>query len=106
MSNPFNKKLAELMGKVDEKVMQAKLNAAIDMIKKGNTDDLVKKLNKVDKDELMTKMNEFDDTRLKELNIDKEDVKKKIEGIDLDKIAALIGDKGDEIVNKIKDILK
>ena len=58
MSNSINKKMAELLGKMDEKVLQAKLSATIDMLKKGDMDDLVKKINKMDKNELLSKINE------------------------------------------------
>lgn len=106
MNNLFNKKLAEMLGKMDEKVLQAKLNAALDMLQKGNTEDLVKKLNNVDKEELLSKMNELDDSKLKDLNIDKDDIKQKINEADLRKLETLIGEHGDEIVRKLKDIIK
>jgi len=105
MNNAFNKKLAEILGKMDEKVLEAKLNAAMDMLKKGNTEELVKKINKMDKDELIKKMNEFDMSKLQDLNIDKEEIKKRVNDADLNNIAKMLGDQGDEIINKIKDIL-
>ena len=40
----LNKKLAEMLGKMDEKVLQAKLNAALDMLKKGKQKSLQRKL--------------------------------------------------------------
>jgi hypothetical protein len=49
MANSINKKLADLLGKVDDKVLTAKINAAIDMLKNGDHDELAKKLSKVDK---------------------------------------------------------
>jgi hypothetical protein len=106
MNNSFNKMLADMLGKMDEKVLQAKLNAALDMLKKGDTAELAKKLNKMDKNELVSKINEFDDSKLKELNINKEEIKQKISDSDLQKLSQLIGDNGDEIVKKIKDIIK
>ena len=106
MGDLLGKKLSELMGKMDDKMLQAKLNAALDMLGKGNTDDLAKKLNKINKGELMNKLNEIDDSRLKEMNLNKNDMKQKIQGADLDKISALLGEHGDEIIAKIKDIIK
>jgi hypothetical protein len=105
MNNPLNKKLAEMLGKMDEKVLQTKINAALDMLKKGNTEELAKKLNKVDKEELVSKINEFDDSKLQGLNINKEEIKEKIQNADLDKLSQLLGDHGDEIIGKIKNIL-
>lgn len=106
MSDIFNKKMAEILGKMDEKVLKAKLNAAIDMLKKGNAEELAKKINKSDKNELIEKINDFDESKLKDLNISKEDLKSKISDADLDQLAVLIGDRGDEIAAKIKDIIK
>lgn len=106
MSNIFNKKIAELMGKMDEKVVQTKLNTALDMLRKGDTDELARKINKMDKNELLSKIDEFDKEKLKDLNINTEEMKKKITDADLQKLSTLIGDRGDEIINKIKDIIK
>ena len=106
MNKSMNKMLADILGKMDEKVLQAKLNAALDMLKKGNIDELAKKISKMDKDELLKKINEIDSSRLKELNIDREEVKQKLDGVDLNSMARLIGDHGEDIVNKIKDIIK
>jgi flavodoxin len=106
MNEGFNKKLAEMLGKMDEKVLQTRLNAAMEMLKKGNTEELAKKINKIDKEELLKKMSEFDESKLKDLKINKDELKQKISGEDLDKLAALIGDQGDEVIKKIKDIIK
>ncbi len=105
MSNSFNKKLTEILGKMDEKVLQAKINAALDMLKKGNTEELAKKLSKVDKEELLSKINEFDYSKLQGLNIDKEEIRRRVAEADLNKISQLIGEHGDEIISKLKDIL-
>lgn len=105
MSNLFNKKLAEMLGKMDEKVLQAKLNAALDMLKSGNTEDLAKRLNKIDKNELMEKINEFDSSKLNELNINKDEIKQKVSEADFEKLKTLIGEHGEEIIKKIKDII-
>lgn len=105
MSDFFNKKLSEIFGKVDEKILKTKLNAAIDMIKNGDYQELAEKLNKMDKNELVDKINELDDSKLKELNINKDEFKQKLTDADLENLSKLIGENGDEIVNKIKSLL-
>jgi len=105
MSNFLNKKISEIIGKMDEKVLQAKLNAALDMLKNGNFDELAKKINKIDKNELMEKINEFDESKLRELNIDKQELRSRISDTDLANLQKLIGEHGDEIIKKIKDII-
>ena len=105
MGDIFSKKLADILGKMDEKVLEVKLNAALDMLKKGNTEELAKKINKVDKDELMTKINEFDETKLKELNINKTEIAKQVSDTDLRKLESMLGENGPEIVKKIKSII-
>ena len=106
MNNSFNRKLAEILGKMDDKVIQAKLNTAMEMLKKGDTEELAKKINKMDKDELIAKINEIDESKLKELNINKDELAQKLNNTTLDKLAQLIGERGDEIIEKIKDLLK
>ncbi len=105
MTNGFNKKLADLLGKMDDKVLQTKINTAIDMLKNGDTEDLAKKLNKMDKNEFMTKLNEIDESRLKDLNLNKAELKQKMSSIDLDTVKKMLGEKGPEIIEKIRDII-
>lgn len=105
MNNLFNKKLAEILGKMDEKVLQTQLNAALDMLKKGDTEELAKKINKIDKNDLIDKINEFDASKLNDLKINKDEMKQKISDTDLNSLKTLIGEHGDEIIKKIKDII-
>ena len=105
MGDSLNKKLAQIFGKMDEKVLQAKINTAIEMLQKGETDELAKKIGKVDKNELLTKINEFDESKLQQLNINKKDFQDKVSNSDLEKLSKLIGENGDEIVKKIKSII-
>lgn len=102
----FSKKISELFGKMDEKMLQKKINTAIDMLQNGDIDDLAKKLNKIDKDELMQKINEFDESKLEKLNIDKDEIREKIKDTDLKNLSQLLGDQGDEIVCKLKSFLE
>jgi len=106
MAMDFNKKLVEMLGKMDEKVLQAKLNAALDMLKKGKTDDLAKKINKIDKNELLEKVKDFDESKIKDMNINLDEIKNKITEKDLQNLKSLVGEHGDEIIAKIKDIIK
>jgi exonuclease I len=106
MSNGFNKKLADLLGKMDDKVLQAKINAAMDILKEGNNEELSKKLGKIDKNELLSKLNELDDSKLKDLNLNKAEMKQKLESVDLKEVQKMLGEQGPEIINKIKDIIK
>ncbi len=105
MTNGFNKKLADLLGKMDDKVLQTKINTAIDMLKNGDTEDLARKLNKIDKNEFMSKLNELDESRLKELNLNKAELKQRMSNIDMDAVKKMLGEKGPEIIDKIKDII-
>ncbi|HOA55805.1 MAG: hypothetical protein WAP56_10055 [Acetivibrionales bacterium] len=106
MANNFGKKMAELLEKMDDKVLAAKINAAFDMLKNDNYDELAKKLRKVDKNEIMTKLNEIDDEKLKELKLNKSELRQKMNNIDLDTVQKMLGENGPEIISKIKDIIK
>ncbi len=104
MSNQSNKNLGDLL---NDKMLQMKLNSAMDMLKKGNTEELAKKINKMDKNELIDKIDEIDEDKLKDLNlkIDKDEMKKLISGVDMNNLSQLLGDKGDELVDKLKKML-
>lgn len=105
-NNPLSKKFVEILGKMDEKVLKTKINAAMDMLKKGELDELVKNINKMDKKELLNKIEELDEDKLKKLQIDKQEIKNKVSEKDLSSLADMIGEQGNEIVEKIKEILK
>ncbi|MDF2985695.1 MAG: hypothetical protein K0R50_1205 [Eubacterium sp.] len=98
----LSKKLQELLA---DKMVQSKLNQAIEMLKKDNTDDLAKKLDKVDKNELMNKINEYDEEKIKNIKIDKEEIKKKITKTDLDKLEKILGKDSEAIMKKVNDYL-
>lgn len=102
----LSKKISELFGKMDEKMLQKKINTAIDMLQNGDIDDLARKLNKIDKDELMQKINEFDESKLEKLSLNKNEIRQKINENDLKNLAQLLGDQGDEIVGKLKSYLE
>jgi len=97
--------MADILGKVDEKVLQAKINSALDMLQKGEIDEIVKKINKMDKNELLEKINEIDEYKLKAFNINKEEIRQKVSDADLNRLAKMLGEHGDEIVKKFKDII-
>lgn len=106
MQNPFNKKIADMLGKMDQKVLEAKLNKALEMLKNEPPEELAKKIAKVDKNELLSKIDELDEGKMKEMNIDTNELKQKISDQDLKKLSDLIGDNGDEVVKKLKDLMK
>ncbi len=106
LNDAINKKLAELMGKMDEKVLKARINSALEMLQKGNTEDLVKKLENVDKKELLEKLDQLDEQKLKDLNINRNEMNSKIKASDMDKLSSMLGDEGKDLVDKIKALLK
>ena len=106
MANSLGKKLSELIGKMDDKVLQTKLNSAFNMLKEGNNEELAKKIGKMDKNELLSKINELDENKLKEMNLNKAEIKEKLNSVDLDAFQKMLGEKGPEIISKIKDIIK
>jgi len=103
MGDSFSKKLQEMLA---DKMIQSKVSQAIEMLKKDNTDDLAKKIGKIDKEDLMSKINEFDDEKIKNLKINKDEIKKKITQDDLNKLGKLLGKDSDVIMKKVNDFLK
>lgn len=94
------------MNKMDEKVLKARLNSALEMLKKGNTEELAKKLENIDSKELLEKLDQFDGKKLKELNINKDELNEKIKTADIDKLSSMLGKDGKQLVDKIKEILQ
>ncbi len=106
MSNIFNKKLSEILDKMDDKVIKTKLLQALDTVKKSNVDELTKKINKIDKDELLSKISEIENSKDGELKIDKEELSRKLTSSDFDKLAQALGENGGEIITRLKNFLQ
>jgi len=105
MSGGLNKKLSEMLEKMDDKVFKAKLNKAMEMLSQGDKEELAKKIDKIDKNEVLAKLNEIDDEKLKSLNLNKKELKEKLNAIDLDSVEKMLGEQGPMIIQKIKDII-
>ena len=103
MGDSLSKKLQEMLA---DKMVQSKVNQAIEMLRKDDTGELAKKIAKIDKEELLNKMNEYDDEKIKSLKINKEEIKKKITQNDLDKLEKLLGKDSDVIMKKVNEFLK
>lgn len=102
MGDSLSKKLQSLMA---DKMVQSKVNKALDMLKKDESSELAKKISQIDRDELMEKINEFDEEKIKDLKINKEEIKKKITQQDLEKLEKLLGKDSDAIMKKVNDFL-
>ena len=100
------RKINEVLAKADKKMLEAKISAALEMLKKGETDKLAQEISKIDKEKLMEKINEFDPSSLSQLNINKDEIKANITDTDLTALSKLLGDNGDKVVEKIKLFLK
>jgi hypothetical protein len=105
MENQKNK-LSDLFSRMDDAVTKIKINNALEMLKNGDSEELARKLRRMDMDEMLEKLNDFDKSKLKNMKIDTEELKEKISGQDLEKLKTMLGNRGDEIVNKIMDLLK
>ncbi len=97
--------LGGLLSKIDETVMKTKINAALDMLKSGNTAELAKKLGEMDTTEIMQKIGEIDEKKISELKINLDEIKSQVTDKDLENLKKLLGDKGDIVVDKIKSII-
>lgn len=102
MGDSLSKKLQEMLA---DKMIQSKVNQAIELLKKDNSDELTKKIEKINKEDLISKINEFDEEKIKNLKIDKEEIKKKVTQNDLDKLEKLLGKDSKEIMKKFNDFL-
>ena len=53
--------MANLFDRIDGKIMEAKIDQGIDMLKNKSPDEISKKISKIDKDEIMQKLDELDE---------------------------------------------
>lgn len=106
MSNgDLNKTLSDVLSKMDKRTLQENLSKAVDMLKSSNTQDLAKQIGSVCSNQQGTLPGSSDNSALEKLNIDPE-VLKKLGSTDLEKFLKYIGSHGDEIKDKLKDVVK
>jgi hypothetical protein len=107
MDNNFLKgNLSDALGKINKNVLQSKLELAIYMLKKGDVDELTRLFNSTDIDLLIDKLQEIDKSTIQQLNLNTSNIKSRITDSDLNKLSQAIGRRGNEVVNKIKEILR
>lgn len=98
--NSLNKTLLNIMENMDKKTLQDNLSKALDTLKQSNPDQLAKQINSVCSSE-----NTNDKQQLDKLNINTDAIKD-INPSDLEKLINYIGSHGDEIKNKLGDVIK
>ena len=103
MGDSLSKKLQELMS---DKMLQSKVNKAIEMLKKEDVEELQKKIENIDKEELMKKINEIDSDKIKDIKLNKDEIKSKISKRELHKLENMLGKDSDAIMKKVNDFLK
>lgn len=96
--------MAKLFEKIDNKIMAAKVEQGLDMLKNKPDSELSKKLEGVNREELLKKMNEIDTEKLKQ-NINVQEIRSKLTQSDYDKIRRLAGKDADAVMKKLNELL-
>ena len=104
--NNLNKKISEMLNRMDEKVMKAKIGEALNMMKNGKQEELARMLDKTDKKELISKLKDIDQNSLKNFGININDLKSKISDEDIRKFKNATDAEGKEIADKLKKLLE
>ncbi len=97
--------MANLFERIDNRIMAAKIEQGMDMLKNKSTEELAQKIAKMDRNEVLKKLDEIDAKKVKEMNLDIEKIKSKITPQDLEKIKQLAGKDADKIMGKINELL-
>lgn len=97
--------MGKFFEKIDQKIMAAKVEQGLDMLKNKPDSELSRKLEGVNREELLKKMNEIDSAKLKQMNINVQDIKAKLTPADMEKIRRIAGKDGDAVMKKINELL-
>ncbi len=97
--------MPNLFEKIDNKILAAKIEQGMAMLKNQSPEELSKRVSKVDKDEVMKKLDEIDTNKIKEMNIDLNKIKSQLTQADIEKVRKVAGKDGEQIVNKVMQIL-
>lgn len=98
--------MGKMFDKIDQKIMSAKIEQGLEMLKNKPEAELSQKISNVNREELLRKMNEIDTEKIKKMNINIAEIKKKITASDIEKIKRIAGKDGDAVVKKINEILE
>lgn len=101
----FKKGFEEIFNEYHRTDLQTRLNTFIFYLKKGNVDELKEIMNSVNKDLIINKILEIDNETLKNHCINISELRRRITESDFDKIRQIIGNKGDIVVIKFKQLL-
>lgn len=99
-NNNLNKTLSGIMENMDKKTLQDNLSKALDTLKESDANQLAKQINSV-----CNSKNTPDKQYLDKLNISTDAVKN-INPSDLENLINYIDNHGDEIKNKLGDVIK
>ncbi len=78
----------------------------IHSIKNMNKSDLSKQLSNVDKTELLRRLDSLDNANLQPFNISKDELKQRLANIDMQALAQIFNQHGNEIIKQMEDILQ
>lgn len=104
-NNDLNKNIADILNNMDKKALKENLSKALDVLKNGNTEELAKQITSVAQNQQNSTPNSADKATLDKMNIDA-DIMKNLNSNDLEKLLKYIGSHGNEIKDKLKDIVK
>lgn len=106
MKYDLKKVIGDMLGKIDNKVLETKLHQAIELIKKGDHDEIIKKFNNADKEELLAKLHEMEKLNPQELDVLREKIGSAIKKDELNSISNNLNTDGKKILEKIISTFK
>lgn len=98
--------MSNLFEKIDNKILAAKIEQGMAMLKNQSPEELSKRIDKMDKKEVMKKLNEIDEKKLREMNLDVKKIKNQLSAMDIAKARQVAGQDGAQIVDKVLQILQ
>lgn len=105
LTDNFRQKLSSILEKVDDRVLQAKINNLMETFKNSDSGDLTKMLQKLDYEEVMRKLNDVDMKKIKNMPVDKQELKNVLSSPKLNDVLSNSGDDAKKLVEKFKSLL-
>ena len=105
MNNDLNSNISNILNNMDKKALKENLSKALDVLKNGNTEELAKQIASVTQNQENTSSSNVDKAALDKMIINT-DAMKNLSSNDLERLLKYIGNHGDEIKDKLKDIVK
>lgn len=98
--------MSDISNFIQGQITKKKIEKGLEMLHNESPAELRKKLQNVNMNEILEKMDEYDKRRLQELGINVNELKGRVSESDILKIQQVLGRDGEQVIRKLRNMLR